>query len=168
MKIKLNSHLVILLLIGLLFTNCDKKDGTEPPAPPESPVGEYQVMVVLKSEEVGPNSYVNEFIYTGCDTNSTIKFYSNKTFEFIDENSLEDEDCSGMQIITGDWESTTSISGGFYGDLSFNDTFRGYTMTNGNYGSAGINNFDADANIVFQIQDNQGTNFSYAFYFQKI
>jgi len=170
MKIRLRHYkcILVILLIGLLITNCSKRQFTDPPAGPGSPVGEYDFIVLLKQEIIAPGTGgPTEFINSGCDLNSTIKFNSNSTFSFVDNNDAEDENCSSSQIITGNWVNTDPISGGFYGDLSFEGNFRGHTMYNGGFSSSGINNYGGDAKIYFDIIVNNQT-FRYSFYFEEI
>ena len=121
------------LFIGTTLLNCGGGNGENGADPAGSPVGEYQTSLIIKSWTDASGENHNEITTNDCDLLSTVKFNSNNTLQYINYNIGNDDDCSNSEIISGNWIKTASVSGGFYGDFNFSNSFNGEIVNSGRY-----------------------------------
>ncbi|GGW71148.1 hypothetical protein DFQ11_10727 [Winogradskyella epiphytica] len=143
---------IYILIFGVITCSCSKpKDVYHPGQGPSTADGNYELVKINKSwTVVTPTSHIPhvENLTTGCALLSTLKFKSNKTFEFTDYNN--DNDCTDFEIISGNWIETRNSPAGFGGELNFNSKFRGFNTYDVTYSSEG--NISNGRNVSLRIK----------------
>ncbi len=136
--------IIFILLFGIITFSCsDPKDSFPDELLPRSPEGEYKITSVqMDTRMVTPTTDTPYSITltTKCDLlSSKIKFNSNDTFELMDYNYNNETNynidlkCTAFEKVTGKWIRTSTSGAGSYGYLTFDTTFRGYTITEATY-----------------------------------
>jgi len=157
-KFKRYTNLIFILVITLVMISCDNRELADPPPPPGSPIGEYEVELVIIRWIDDSGTQQTQLATTDCDRLSTIEFNSNNTLEIINSNVGNDDDCSNSETILGSWEAGVPISGSFTGSFTLNSTFNGLSIYNGVYNNAGGN---ADAIEIRFTADVDGVSYNY-------
>ncbi len=128
-----------LLIIGLLTLNCaGDRDPNSGSPPPISPVGEYQISLLILRWSETPGEQQTEIVTTDCDLISTIKFNSNNTLTYTNYNISNENDCSDSEIILGNWNANPNQgAASFNGEFTFNDLYNGQEVLYGQYQDLG-------------------------------
>lgn len=138
-KFRKHFHLTFILCVSLLVINCENREPADPPLPPGSPVGEYQVSLIIIRWVDNNGTQQTDLATTDCDQLSIIDFNSNNTLEITNYNVGNDANCSNTESILGSWESDGPLSNTFVGTFSLNSTFNGLSIYNGFYNKTADN-----------------------------
>lgn len=165
---------LFILFFGIITFSCSDPEDSFPDALlPRDPVGKYKITSVqMNSVMVTPTTSTPYGITltTVCDLySSSIKFNSDKTFEFMDYNYNSETDdyidrkCVAFEKVTGRWIRNSTSGAGSYGDLVLDVPFRGYTITEATYYNSTEQNKRIVKITLHMLKDDQKSYYTISF-----